>query len=66
MMLLDNKSIYIYIIEICICTATQLSIGLYIFSWPIKSLDLYPLDRRKSHTMVLYNSTSFSRVGNEF
>ena len=45
-------------------SASQLSIGLNVFSWPITSLDPYPLDRRKSRTTVLYNSTSFSRVGN--
>ena len=68
MMLLDNKSIYIYIyiyIKICICTATQLFIGLYIFSWLIRSLAPYPSDRKKSQTIVRYYCTFFWRVDNE-
>ena len=62
---LSTHSTYINII---VYTALQLPIGLYIhvLSWPITSLESHPWDRRKSQTIVLYNSTSLSRRGDEF
>ena len=36
----------------CVYTSLQLSIGSYVFSWPITSVDLYPWGRRKSQTIL--------------
>lgn len=47
-------------------TATQLSVVLLVFSWPITSLDPYSWDCRKPWTMVRYYFTYFSRVDHEF